>query len=232
MLIRGVKIQEKIDRFREIGIEAILESNELEAEFAQFYKTLYGVKICVGCSAKMRQKFNDLMKTNPDKIRVMSKRQFTMIPGKLIDRTMASKAPFGMFNADSITDEDAIALLRASRGYIKYFKEFPKNWRELLTGKPKSVKKPDASVDAPADVPETSTDTTDATEDRTEAIEAEGKIKGKTSGDFNATEAVGLIESLDNAKLVESFTDGCTDEPKKRKTVKKAARKRVRQLSE
>lgn len=192
------------------------------AEFGYLWKKLYNEKICVGCWGKMRQRFSDLMNVKPEKLKIMSKGKFVMMSGKLIDRSMAKKAPFGMYNASNITDEDALALLKASPGYLQYFKEFPDNWKELLAkGPAKTVK---------VKTPETSA--VDEVNDRADAIDAINSVEGKFSYGMNAKDVIALLERIDSIPVIETFTEGESELEKKRKTVIKAIKKRIRQLSE
>jgi len=50
--------------------------------------------------------------------------KYKMIPGKLIDTTMSSKPPQGMYNSDNITDDIAEQLLAVHPGYRKYFESY------------------------------------------------------------------------------------------------------------
>lgn len=225
----------KINKYREIGIEAILLDKDLTAEFAYFYFQLTVEKICVGCSGKMRQKFTDLMNTNNQKLKTMSEQKFIMEPGKLIDRTMSAKGLSGQYNADKMTDEIALQLLKSEKGYIKFFKKVPENWEELVKAAkfpeaPKAKKVPaEISTD---DTTEETTDVTDATDDRADAIEAINSTEGKSSTDMNAKEVIALVERMDGDISIMQFTVGEYELKKKRKTVIKAIKKRLRQLSE
>ena len=118
----------KIDKFKKIGIDAIVKDDALSAEFSSYYYLLYGEKICVGCRGVIRNKFDELINMNQEKLNKMSSRKFVMIADKLIDRSMAKSAPFGMYNAKNTTDDDALALLKAHKGYIDYFEQYPKDW--------------------------------------------------------------------------------------------------------
>ena len=207
----------KIDRFKEIGIDVIVKDDALSAEFSSYYYLLYGEKICVGCRGVIRNKFNELINMKPEKLKIMSSRKFVMIADKLIDRSMAKTAPFGMYNAKNITDEDALALLKASGGYIDYFEKFPNNWREL------------AAKYEPKEIEEVVEDSTD---DRSDAIETEEILKDTTSTDFNAKDVIGFLDNLNDVEMIENWTSGEFELEKKRKTVIKATKKRIRQLSE
>ena len=49
---------------------------------------------------------------------------------------------------------------------------------------------------------------------------------------MNAKDVISLLERLDSVEYIETFTSGEDDLTKKRKTVIKAIKKRIRQLSE
>ena len=239
---------EKINKYRDIGIEKILADKTLSAEFGTFYFQLTGDKICVGCSGKMRQKFTNLMNTNQQKLKTMSNKKFIMVPGKLIDRSMAPTGLSGQYTASNMTDEIALQLLKSQKGYIKFFKDFPDNW-EKLAAKAKFPVAPSAPAKKPVTNDEVdSKDSTDSaegsaegsngtsnegsTDDRADAIEAINSTEGKSSTDMNAKEVIALLERIDQKPIIEQFTAGEKDLENKRKTVLKAVKKRLRQLSE
>ena len=229
---------EKINKYRNIGIEKILADKTLSAEFGTFYFQLTGDKICVGCSGKMRQKFTNLMNTNQQKLKTMSNKKFIMVPGKLIDRSMAPTGLSGQYTASNMTDVIALQLLKSQKGYIKFFKEFPENW-EKLAAKAKFPVAPSAPAKKPVTNDEVdSTDGSDdasnegSTNDRADAIEAINSVEGKPSTEMNAKVVIALLERIDQPLIIEQFTAGEKDLENKRKTVLKAAKKRLRQLSE
>jgi len=49
--------------------------------------------------------------------------KYELLPGKLIDTTMAKQPPQGMYNASNMTDEIAKQLIDNHPGYAKYFKK-------------------------------------------------------------------------------------------------------------
>jgi len=218
-----------------MGIEALLKDDKASAEFGNLYFKLYKEKICVGCRGKMRQKFSELMNTNQDKIKVMSQRKFILKAGVLIDLSMASKGPCGMYNAASMTDETAIELLRHHKGYAKNFEQLPEDWEKIVKATPvpkpnkttKPTPEPEATTeDAPEDTEgETSTD-------RADAIDAIGYASHHKSVDMNAKDVIALLERIDSIPAIETFTSLEADMPKKRKTVLKFIKKRIRNLSE
>ena len=225
----------KVNKYRDIGIEKILADKNLSAEFGTYYFQLTGDKICVGCSGKMRQKFNDLMNTNQQKLKAMSEQKFIMEPGKLIDRSMASKGLSGQYTASNMTDEIALQLLKSHKGYIKFFKSFPKNWEELA-GKAKfpTAPKPKApAAAASSEIQEAEGSTEDnAPADTNEASHTDIVEINKPSVDHNAKEVISMLENLHDTEMIERWTAGEADLPKKRKTVLKAIKKRLRQLSQ
>jgi len=220
LLIRGVKIQDRIARFNKMGIEALLKDAQASSEFATLYLRLYNEKICVGCRGAIRQKFNELMNINPEKLKIMSSRKFVLNPNALIDRSMASKGPSGMYNASNITDQIAIELLRHHKGYISSFTEFPKDWQEIVAKtpapKPEKAPEPVASTDPQGSVPNAET----------------SPVEVKSSTDMNAKEVIAALDKIGSVDEVEMFTAGEQGLKNKRKTVLKAIKKRIRQLSE
>ena len=214
-----------IDKFKKIGIDAIVKDDALSAEFSSYYYLLYGEKICVGCRGVIRNKFDELINMNQEKLNKMSSRKFVMIANKLIDRSMAKSAPFGMYNAKNITDEDALALLKAHIGYIEYFEQYPKDWEKL------------AAEYVPDEAPEEATEVTEDAPEATEVVEGETNeneelLKDTTSTDYNAKEVIEYLDHLNDVEMIEKWTSGESDLEKKRKTVIKATKKRIRQLSE
>ncbi len=224
-----------IDKFKKIGIDAIVKDDALSAEFSSYYYLLYGEKICVGCRGVIRNKFDELINMNQEKLNKMSSRKFVMIADKLIDRSMAKSAPFGMYNAKNITDDDALALLKAHKGYIDYFEQFPKDW-EKLAAKYVPEEAPEEATEVTEDAPEAPEATPEANPEA-EAVEGETNeneelLKETTSTDYNAKDVIGFLDNLNDVEMIEKWTSKEADLEKKRKTVIKATKKRIRQLSE
>lgn len=65
--------------------------------------------------------------------------KYEMIPGKLIDTSMSSKPPQGMYNSSNMTDEIAEQLLASNPSYAKYFKRIPVHTAQALRRKNKSA---------------------------------------------------------------------------------------------
>jgi hypothetical protein len=106
---------------KELLSKGLRYSLENPSEFSKAYQEAFGEKVCSYCPGIIQEKFNQLLKTDEQKLITMKSRKWKMLPGKLIDTLMSSTGPCGQYSDKNITDEIAEQLI--SKGYVKYFVE-------------------------------------------------------------------------------------------------------------
>ena len=235
----GKELEAGIKRMKALGEKAVTANTGLQAEFIRLYFLAFDEKICGSCRDKIKNNFMSLINFKPnEKSKIMDERKFILKDKKLIDTTMSAVPPHGQYTNDNMTDKIAIDLLRKHKGYLKFFKLYPKDWESLLKkGEGKAFKVVDVKKD-PArpetQPPPPGTVDSDPGPGKTTAPEITDaeKYKGDSSTNYVPSEAIPLIKDMTDSDVLLEFTKGEHNlkGKKKRMWVIKAVEKRVRQL--
>lgn len=202
-------IEARIETFKTWGIDEILKSDDKRTKFAQFYRSVFGEKICLTCDNRFTESFTKLIQIPTKQLEKMKDRNFTLKAGSLIDTSMKGIPGVPMHVSDAnLTDDIAIQLLKANKGYIMHFDHKPSNWEEVVAKGVKAKPTPTVSQPGGTDSPgETTTEPTGEEEKKFEELKVsckENKGKCESKDDFN--ELIGVMdEQFPKDKVEEEY---------------------------
>lgn len=115
--------------------DVLLNDKELQTEITSFYKEIYGVKVCSSCKDKFKSHYEKLMNDGFDKLE-QDEEITPSIMFKLRPDINANHIYFGdgfILKPNNLDDDIVIEFLKQNPNRISLFKDYPENWKQLLT---------------------------------------------------------------------------------------------------
>ncbi|HRE77112.1 MAG TPA: hypothetical protein PLL09_04720 [Flavobacterium sp.] len=122
--------KERLKYLLELPFEVLSKDKDLKKELTEFYKFIYGVKVCSSCKDKFPTYHQKLSVDGLEKLEMKSNGNF-----KLRDNIGVLQINFGegkFISQLNCADEICIEFLKVNPNRISLFSDFPENWKELI----------------------------------------------------------------------------------------------------
>lgn len=103
-------MKKQLESLRSKTLDQILEDPK---ELRRFYKEFFNEDVCAYCKTIIKQRWEDLIKLTPEKVKAIMTRVLKMKPGKAISTFSSNTLPQGYWTAKNINDAVAIKLIES-----------------------------------------------------------------------------------------------------------------------
>lgn len=121
--------KDRLTELLAIPIEQLEQDKDLKAELIEYYKFIYGVKVCTSCKNKFPTYYKKLMENGIEKLTE------SLCVFRLRKDLGVIQINFGdsQFISQSEADFDTcIGFLKANPNRISMFEKYPENWKQLI----------------------------------------------------------------------------------------------------